>query len=183
MNLLIPFLHLRVEKLKFKLLYDKNVLRKIFKSNFYKLLIIFIIYALFIELYLYLSPLEMSPISLEFALGIWFNFNFLNMLWMIFQLFFTIYFSYIYCYYEINNSPEFIFLRTSFFKFALKKYFVLESLVFLFRNILYTFFFFSFYKSVTFNPFSLFLNILIHFCVSSIIFLSLLSFKFIKRLG
>lgn len=168
--------------MKFKLLYEKSVLKKILKSNFYKLLIIFIIYAFFINLYLYLSPIEMSSIKINFALGIWFNRNFLNLLWIAFQLFFTLYFSYMYCYYEINNSPEFIFLRTNFLKFALKKYSVLECLILLFRSILYIFFFFSFYKYVTFNPFSFFLNVLIHFCISSIIFLSLLFFKFIKRL-
>lgn len=169
--------------MKFKFLYEINVLKKIFKSNFYKLFIIFIFYAFFINLHLYLSPLEVGTISLKFALGIWFEYNFLNMLWMIFQIFFTIYFSYLYCYYEINNSSEFIFLRTSFFKFALKKYCVLECLVFLFRSLFFLFFFLSFYNHVTFNPFFLFLNIFIHICISSIIFLSLLFFKIHKKIG
>lgn len=163
--------------------YNLNVLNKIFKQDFYKIFIIFVIFFAFVLLSIFMSPIEITAFSLYFILGILFGNNFLGILWMLFQCLMTIYFSYLFCFYEANNSPEFIFLREKFTSFILKKYFILEVVIVLFRILFYILLYPFFVRYHIFNLFSFFMNIAIHFIISSAVYLPLVFFKNIKNLG
>ena len=160
-----------VVKLKANLYYNINVLLTIIKKDYCKILIIFLIFLSFMLLYIFYIPIEISIHSLNLVLGVLFEENFLGILWLVFQIIMTIYLSYLFLFYETNNSPEFIFLRTRRISLLLGRYLTLETVVISFRALLYFALSILFFKNLAFNSISFLLNVFIHLFVSSIPFL------------
>ena len=156
-------------------IYNVSILKKVFKSGFYKTFLVFLALLSFILFDLFDSPVPITIYSLRFALGLLFT-NFLAIIWFLYQIGVTIYFSYLYFFYEVDNSLEFILLRTDFFHFVLKKFIFLEMLLIVFRILFYCFLHFLFFKNVTFTVLFFMINIGVHVFVSTITFLVFIIF-------
>ncbi len=118
--------------------YSFQILKKIFKNGFYKIVLFFFL-LLFAVLFVIYDNTPVAPISIgsiQLALGLSF-FYFLAIIWSLYQMGTTVYLSYLYFFYEADNSPEFVFLRSDFYHFAIKKYFIYLLFLIICRVFLY----------------------------------------------
>ncbi len=138
--------------------YQVWVLKEIIKRNRGG----FGIYFLFlfsISIMHFLSSSFFNLQNLEALLGV-FSFSeasYFELSWCLFQLFFLLYVTYLFYFYEIEHSPEFIFLRVNTLSLILKK-FVLFSLFVLFFRILVYLIVFIIFKHYSFFTLTLFLK-------------------------
>ncbi len=118
------------------LAYYFNIIKTIFKKGFYKHLIFLCALVVFVLIEVYeISDMKSNLFLLKYTLGL-IPSDFLNLLWLLYQIILTVYLSYLFYFYEIDNSPEFIFMRTDFYRFALKKYGTLQIVIIIFRLII-----------------------------------------------
>lgn len=150
--------------MKNQILVFKKTLKNIQIRN---LLIIYIIFFVLIINYVLLDPNDINYMSYEIVFGNYkiLNYNFISMLWCIFQSLLIIYIQYNFLIYEFENSFEFILLRKPLYIIFFHKiivilflniiikifvyfvtYFILSSyyninIKLIFSNLLFTFFF------------------------------------------
>lgn len=150
--------------------YNVNVLSKIIRKSFFKIIILSIIMFISLLLVIYFNFGLFSEKNLVRVLGIsiFSEKNLLFLIWEIYQIATTFYFSYLFYSYEINNSPEFVLLRKSLKKLFLGKFAFVTLFIILFRTILFLILF-MFVDNAQFFNVSLFLkNIIIYICYSLI---------------
>ena len=152
--------------------YSFQILKRIFKGGFYKILLffIFLLGAIIFVIYnnRFIKPIDIS--SIQFALGLSF-FIFLAIIWFLYQVGITIYLSYLYFFYETNHSPEFIFLRTDYYHFAIKKYFIFLLFISFCRVLLYAFVHLIFFINVPFSLEVFIWNIGLHAIIATFMFI------------
>lgn len=150
--------------------YNINVLSKIIRSSFFKIIILSIIMLISLLLVIYFNFGFFSEEILVRVLGISiFNEkNLLFLIWEIYQVATTFYFSYLFYSYEINNSAEFVLLRKSFKKIFLGKFAFATLFIILFRSIIFVILFMLVDYAPVFNVTLFLKNIIIYICYSLI---------------
>ena len=160
--------------------YQFNVLKKLIKMDFFKLICVFITLFAFNLIVIFFSYGESTIIDFNTMIGILDvkDFNLMGLLWFLFQVFFVIYMSYRYYFYENDNSSEFILLRIKFKKFVNEKLIVMSLFVILFRLLYYLLVYIIFLNSSFFNLFVFFENIYLYLIISLGVFI-LFIFKYL----
>ena len=152
--------------------YSFQILKRIFKGGFYKILLffIFLLGSIIFAIYnvRYIVPIGIS--SIKYALGLTLD-DFLPIVWFLYQVGITIYLSYLYFFYETNHSPEFIFLRTDYYHFAIKKYLIFLLFIFFCRVLLYAFVHLIFFINVPFSLEVFIWNIALHAIIATFMFI------------
>ena len=117
------------------MIYQFNVLKKLLKSDFWKLLVIYIIFYFCVYCIIKISSIDIVQKDFQFLVGIFtiVNFDFLEYLWIIFQVVCIAYISWSYLIYENNHSKEFLYLRKSLYKIFLEKLFTICFLILIIR--------------------------------------------------
>lgn len=140
------------------------VLKKTLKNiQIRNLLIIYIIFFVLIINYVLLDPNDINYMSYEIVFGNYkiLNYNFISMLWCIFQSLLIIYIQYNFLIYEFENSFEFILLRKPLYIIFFHK-----IIVILFLNIIIKIFVYF----VTYFILSSYYNINIKLIFSNLLF-------------
>lgn len=150
--------------MKNQILVFKKTLKNIQIRN---LLIIYIIFFVLIINYVLLDPNDINYMSYEIVFGNYkiLNYNFISMLWCIFQSLLIIYIQYNFLIYEFENSFEFILLRKPLYIIFFHK-----IIVILFLNIIIKIFVYF----VTYFILSSYYNINIKLIFSNLLFTSFL---------
>lgn len=150
--------------MKNQILVFKKTLKNIQIRN---LLIIYIIFFVLIINYVLLDPNDINYMSYEIVFGNYkiLNYNFISMLWCIFQSLLIIYIQYNFLIYEFENSFEFILLRKPLYIIFFHK-----IIVILFLNIIIKIFVYF----VTYYILSSYYNINIKLIFSNLLFTSFL---------
>lgn len=153
-----------IYELKNQILVFKKTLKNIQIRN---LLIIYIIFFVLIINYVLLDPNDINYMSYEIVFGNYkiLNYNFISMLWCIFQSLLIIYIQYNFLIYEFENSFEFILLRKPLYIIFFHK-----IIVILFLNIIIKIFVYF----VTYYILSSYYNINIKLIFSNLLFTSFL---------
>ena len=152
--------------------YSFQIVKQIFKGGFYKIFLFFL-FLLGVNIFTTYNISNIVPItidSIRFLLGLTYH-SLLDLIWLMYQIGLTIYLSYLYFFYEIDNSPEFIFLRTDSYHFAIKKYFVFVICLVLFRILFYLFAHFVFLGNIAFSLSVFLWNIVLHVSIVTTIFI------------
>lgn len=116
------------------------ILNRILKSKqIYYLLLLYLFFLILIINYVLLFPSEINNMSYEIILGNYkiFNFNFVCMLWLLFQSLLIIYIQFTFLIYEFDNSLEFTILRESLLTIIIKKIIIIVILDVLFKLFMY----------------------------------------------
>lgn len=110
--------------------YPLYILRKLIKNDFFRLSILFVFLFLCNVIVIFILPRPILLHDIELMLGIFsIHSSMLGYLWFVFQFVFLIYFIFRFCFYEIDNSYEFICLRISIRKMILYKFLVITGFI------------------------------------------------------
>ncbi len=148
--------------------YQLNVFLHLLKKKYFKLSLVFVLFFSCMILITYINPVEVDlevfkplvgVISLE-------NFSFVDYLWFMFQLFFTIYLSYVFFSYEENNSKEFLVLRKNYLYFMLSKLVLFLIFIIIFRLLIFFIPYLIFKETVKFSFITLICSIGIYIAIS-----------------
>lgn len=117
------------------MIYQLNVIKKLFKSNFWKLFILYFIFYACMYFVININSIDINYKDFQLLIGIFSqNSNdFLEYLWIGFQVIFTSYISWCYIIYENNHSKEFLYLRKSLVKVFFEKLFIICVVILLIR--------------------------------------------------
>lgn len=129
--------------------YQLFCLIELFKKKYYKLLILFIFLSIMIVMVSYLSNYEFNNELFKSVLGISSVSPMLGYLWILFQIVFHCYVTYLFFEYEKNNSFEFIILREAYVKIIIKKIIWTVICIFIFRTLYFLFVYFIFKDRVS----------------------------------
>lgn len=119
--------------------YQLNIIKRLLKKDFFKLFIYFGIILFFLLVIAFFSGVTIDLSFFNMLLGKvnYVEINLYGLLWHFFQIFITIYISYKICYYEDENSLEFIILRANYIDLFIKKFIILTSFILIIRSIVY----------------------------------------------
>lgn len=152
--------------------YQINILRKLLKTDFYKLIVLFYVFLFFMLIITFFSGMSSDLLQFESIISVLTknNITFVGVLWLLFQLFLLIYISYNFYFFESDNSPEYVYLRTNRISLLLKKIIVLTIFVFLFRIINCTLLYLLFIKFNFFRLNSFVISISIYMIFTWVVF-------------
>lgn len=165
------------------MIYQLNVLSKLIRKDLFKLFLIFAILFSFNVIVIYFSYGEPTINDFNAMLGVLNadSASFMAILWLLFQIFATIYVSYRYCFYENENSPEFLFLRLNFKKIILHKFCILTLFITMYRGFYYFLTFLIFHTKSYFSILLFVKNTIFFVGISLIMLLFYLMFIVVIR--
>lgn len=149
------------------MIYQFNILKKLFKFNFRKLFTVYIIFYLCIYCVIHINTYEITQKEFQFLVGILSKENqgFLEYLWIVFQIICTTYISWSYLIYENNHSKEFLCLRKSLYKIFLEKLLSICFLILIIRVVIFTISYIFLNKYIFFSMYEFIHTLVMHLII------------------
>ena len=148
---------------------DGQILIKLFKERFIKVIAILLIILSYILINIKKQPLDNNTLLLVLGLSV--NTSVIGFIWFIVQIIVSIYFAYLFLSWEVDNYFKPLIHRLALFKYLFSKYLILEFIVILVRLLFYLFLKLFYFKNIEFSLFIFLLNIGLYFIMISMVFI------------